>query len=217
LEESRERGVRWRSIRILGGEPTCHPDFLEIVDLIVRYREGFSPDTLITVVSNGYSERANTLVSRLPAVVRVENTAKTGREQPGFFTFNVAPVDLKDYRRADFSNACFDTEDCGIGVTPYGYYPCAVSGAIDRTFGLDLGRKTLPEDRDDMKRELRTFCALCGKFKLYTPQRLDGPVMSRTWVGAYERSRKSPALLTRLAESPDPGPAAWEKRTSSSS
>lgn len=26
---------------------------------------------------------------------------------------------------------------CGMGVTPYGYYPCAVAGGIDRIFGFN--------------------------------------------------------------------------------
>lgn len=207
LEESRERKIRWKSIALLGGEPTCHPDFLEVVDLVVQFRDEFSPDTQIRVVTNGHSERAKRLLSQLPADVRVKNSAKSSCEQPLFYTFNVAPVDVRDYRRVDFFNACPVTYTCGIGVTPYGYYPCAVAGAIDRTFGFDLGRKVLPEDHDDMKEELRTLCALCGRFKMHTGELrhgpLDGPIMSRTWVEAYERSRQSPRRLSRLAERPD--------------
>ena len=77
--------------------------------------------------------------------VHVNNTAKVTNVQPEFQTFNVAPIDLEGYQGANFSNGCMITQICGIGVTPYGYYPCAVAGAIDRTFGLNLGRKTLPE------------------------------------------------------------------------
>lgn len=203
LEESKERGIRWRSIRILGGEPTCHPDFREVVGLIMRYREEFSPETQVVLLTNGYSERARRLTSELPADVELIDGAKTTRLQPSFCTFNVAPIDMREYRRADFFNACHTTQLCGMGVTPYGYYPCAVAGAIDRTFGFDLGRKLLPQDDDDMEQELRTFCALCGKFKELSEssgEPLDGPVMSKIWVEAYERSRLNPARLSRLDE-----------------
>jgi Radical SAM superfamily/4Fe-4S single cluster domain len=200
LEESRERGIRWKWIRVLGGEPTCHPDFPAIVDLFARFRDDFSPRTRITVITNGYSERARALVSGLPAGVEVEDTGKTTRRQ-SFKSFNVAPVDLPRYARTVFSNACPNTQNCGMGVTPCGYYPCATSGAIDRTFGLDLGRKVLPAEDDDMKKELETFCGLCGLFKREVARVApDGPVMSRTWTEAYERSRKDPARLSRLAE-----------------
>lgn len=198
LEESRERGIRWKWIRVLGGEPTCHPAFLEIIDLLARYRDDFSPQTRITVITNGYSERARALVSRLPAGVQVEDSGKSTRQQT-FKSFNVAPVDLPQYAKTVFSNACPNTQNCGMGVTPYGYYPCATAGAIDRTLGFDLGRKVLPKEDDDMKRELETFCALCGLFKREV-ELVGAPTMSRTWVEAYERSRRDPAQLSRLAE-----------------
>jgi len=217
LEESRRRQIRWKRIGLLGGEPTCHPQFLEVVDLVVRYRDQFSPDTQVRVVSNGHSDRAKRLLAQLPPGVLVKDTAKSSREQPSFYTFNVAPIDLPDYRAMDFSNACPVAQDCGLGVTPYGYYPCSVAGAIDRTFGFDLGRKALPADRDGMKQELRTFCALCGRFKMHVggphDGPLEGPVMSPTWAQAYERSRNDPPRLTRLPEWSDPdgstGPARW--------
>jgi hypothetical protein len=200
LEESKERRIRWKQLVLAGGEPTCHPDFLEIVDLVVRYRDEFSPETQVGVVTNGYSERARALLSQLPADVRVRNSAKTSRVQPSFHTFQVAPVDVPGYRRADFFNGCWETRECGMGVTPYGYYPCPVAGAIDRIFGLDLGRKVLPEEQDHMKAELRTFCALCGRFMLGACVPSEGPVTSRTWTEAYERARKSPARLSRFTE-----------------
>ncbi len=35
LAESRDRGQKWRMIRVIGGEPTIHPNFLEIIGLLV--------------------------------------------------------------------------------------------------------------------------------------------------------------------------------------
>lgn len=198
LEECRETGIRWQWIRVLGGEPTLHPDFLEIMGLFARYRDEFSPRTRLTVNTNGYSERSRTLVSRLPAGVEVEDSGKVGPKQR-FKSFNVAPVDLPRYSGVDYANACANTYHCGIGVTPYGYYPCATAGAIDRTFGFDLGRKVLPGADDDMREECRALCGLCGLFKREADT-VYQPVMSSTWVEAYERSRKNPTPLSRLAE-----------------
>ena len=88
-----------------------------------------------------------------------------------------------------------------MGVTPYGYYPCAVAGAIDRIFGFNR-RKTLPEPDDDMREELRQFCAVCGHFKARTSEPLTGPVTSPTWQKAYARSHQRPAKHPRLAGAP---------------
>jgi hypothetical protein len=210
LEESRQRNIRWELIGLLGGEPTCHPEFLQVVDLVRRYRDEFSPKTEIRVVTNGHSQRTKELLARLPPDILVIDSDKHDRDQSGFFTFNVAPVDVPGYEKADFFNACPVLHLCGMGVTPYGYYPCGVAGAIDRTFGFDLGRTTIPAEYDDMKEEIRNFCALCGRFKAHTGElsrgRLGGPVMSPVWVEAYARARNSRPPLSRLPEMPDVSP-----------
>jgi hypothetical protein len=202
LEESRAGRVQWKRISVAGGEPTNHPQVLEIMNLVLAYRSRYFPKARVLLKTNGYGERVNKVLSLLPPGVQVMNTAKNAKVQARFQTFNVAPIDVEGYEGADFSNACYVTWSCGLGVTPYGYYPCAVAGAIDRTFGLDLGRKTLPEPDDPMITELRTFCRLCGHFKPPPGERLSGPVMSSTWVKAYARSRQNPSTLSRLAESP---------------
>jgi hypothetical protein len=203
LEESRANRIQWRHIDLLGGEPTNHPDFMEIVNLVLEFRDRYSPKTRVVLWTNGYGERVNRILSLLPPGIEVENTAKTTKVQTGFYTFNVAPVDVPGYAGADYSNACSAVTLCGLGVTPYGYYPCAIAGAIDRTFGLNLARAEMPKPDDPMKDELRTFCALCGMFKPPTGEPLKGPVMSPTWVQAYARSHGNPPKLSRLPESHD--------------
>ena len=200
LEESRAAGNPWKAIQVLGGEPTNHPQFVEIMNLIVEYRDKYSTKTSIQLNTNGYGERVNRMLSRVPAGVTIKNSSKTTKAQTEFCTFNVAPIDLEEYAGADYANGCFVSQICGSGVTPYGYYPCAIAGAIDRTFGLNMGRKTLPEPNDAMIQELRVFCALCGHFKPPTSEELPGPVMSPTWVEAYTRSHRCPPKLSRLPE-----------------
>lgn len=200
LDETRLNRIQWRRISVLGGEPTLHPQFQEIMKLILEYCEKYSPHTRVVVVTNGYGDRVNNTLIHLPARVKVRNTAKKSQIQRDFNTFNVAPVDVQEYAGADFSNGCWITEGCGMGVTPYGYYPCAVAGGIDRIFGFDLGRSTLPEPDDDMEQQLRAFCTYCGHFKLPTAQPLVGSVMSPAWSLAYARSRREPVVLSRLPE-----------------
>jgi len=203
LDETRDTKTQWKHIRLLGGEPTTHPQFLEILNLIKSYRDNFFPATRIVVVSNGHGDKVNRMLSLVPAGIEVENTAKTSKVQTHFQSFNVAPIDVPKFASSDFCNACRVVTTCGIGVTPYGYYPCAVAGSIDRTFGLNLGRKELPKPGDAMTEELRTFCRLCGLFKPGTTKELHGPVMSPTWEAAYDRSHSNPARLSRLPEAPE--------------
>ena len=43
----------------------------------------------------------------------------------------MAPKDDHRHIFSDFRNCCWITEECGLGLTPYGYYHCAIAGGID--------------------------------------------------------------------------------------
>jgi hypothetical protein len=182
LRDSQTAGIRWERIRLLGGEPTLHPDLAAILRLLARYRARHNPRLRLVIGTNGRGRRVRRIVSRLPSFMTVKNTYKTERARL-FRPFNLAPADLRRYRYADFSSGCRILEDCGLGLTPQGYYPCAIAGGIDRIFGFRLGRKRLPAPEDDMRDLLERFCPLCGHFGFAWPTKR--PRMSVTWRQAY--------------------------------
>ena len=186
IRESTEAQIRWRRIRLLGGEPTLHRDFFDILRLLLDYRDRHNPGLRIVVCTNGCGGRVNRALARLPRGIEVKNTFKTDRQRL-FRPFNMAPADSLRYRFADYAGGCRILEDCGIGLTPSGYYPCAVAGGIDRIFGFGLGRKTLPGYGDRMTDHLRTFCPLCGHFGFSWPTRR--AKLSPAWKKAYAAAR----------------------------
>lgn len=195
IQEWMARGKRWRRIRVLGGEPTLHPQFREIMAELLRYRT-WSPQTLIEVVTNGHGAEVEARLKELPGDVWVENSRKQSIVQPHFGPFNLAPVDDPAFRHVDFANACAIARDCGMGLTPMGYYPCALAGGIDRVTGDGLGLQSLPDDTDDMLPLASKFCRLCGRFRdgHYVPPQLRPALteerMSRTWRELYARWRE---------------------------
>lgn len=183
LAQSREQGAGWDRIRLLGGEPTLHADFFGIVDLLLAYRDDGHPDLRIVVCTNGAGRRVRRVLDGLPEGVVVKNTFKSNRQRL-FRPFNKAPVDAPLLHRfSDFSAGCRILEDCGLGLTPLGYYPCAIAGGIDRVFGFHLGRPRLPSPDDDMRDLLSVFCPLCGHFGVsgFTKE----AKLSPTWKSAY--------------------------------
>jgi len=182
IRESIAAGRRWERVRLLGGEPTLHPDFAAIVEMLRAYRARRNPGMRIVVCTNGSGADVNRRLARLPADVAIKSTGK-GARQRLFRPFNMAPVDLVRYRWADFTCGCRILEDCGLGLTPQGYYPCAVAGAIDRVFGFGRGRAHLLAPGEEIIEDLDLFCRLCGHFGFAWPTRRTR--MSPAWVKAY--------------------------------
>jgi len=191
VNESIKRGKRWRRVRVLGGEPTLHPQFAKVVEELLRYKR-WHPDCIVEVVTNGYGPEVNRALAALPPDVMIDNSQKTTPIQPTFGPFNLAPLDDHKYRNADFSNGCAVLRDCGMGLTPLGYYPCAVAGGIDRILGARLGVDQIPNDGDDMVEAAAKLCGLCGRFrdghfvpKLLRPE-LRAQRTSPTWAKLYK-------------------------------
>lgn len=164
LEASVARGYHWTLIRLLGGEPTLHPEFLGIIELLRAYRGKHQKTLRIEVVTNGYGRKVNEVLQRIPPDIIVRNTKKAGSQQGGFEPFNRAPCDLDEHRNSNFASGCWITQYCGMGLTPTGYYHCAVAGGIDRVFGLGIGRSSIPDVRDPMHTEMSKLCRYCGHF-----------------------------------------------------
>jgi hypothetical protein len=182
IAQTLERRIPWKRIRILGGEPTLHSRFFDIVDLLIDYRRVHNPAVRLVVGTNFYGRRVRRILRQLPPSISIKSTLKTSPTNL-FKPFNVAPVDTRYNRFSDYTCACRIIAECGLGLTPSGYYLCAVAGGIDRILGYQLGRPTLPEASDTFEDQSAAFCPLCGHFGFQWPTRK--PRISKTWRLAY--------------------------------
>ena len=187
VSQSVDKKVRWERIRLLGGEPTLHSRIFDIIDLLLAYRRDFNPSVRIVLGTNFFGDPVHRVLKNLPREIVIKSTLKSSRANL-FKPFNVAPVDTVLNRFSDYSCGCRIIEDCGMGLTPSGYYMCAVAGGIDRIFGHRLGRPELPDIEDTFADQMAAFCRLCGHFGFQWPTRK--PRQSRTWREAYRRLSK---------------------------
>jgi len=196
IKESRGANKKWERIHILGGEPLTHPDILKIIDLLIEYKNSFSPKTIIRLLTNGYGPQATALLPKIPPSIEVINSHKKSQYNADFTCFTNAPIDFDKYKSAVFSNACWRTTACGLSLNKYGYYPCSVCGGIDKVFGFDLGRKILP-DKVDAKilKTLDLLCRYCGGF-LYSRYKIPPGCASATWAKQLQTYKTNKPLLT---------------------
>jgi sulfatase maturation enzyme AslB (radical SAM superfamily) len=189
LAQSAAQQIAWQRIRVLGGEPTLHSRFFDIIDLLTAYRQTHNPAVRLVVCTNFHGAKVRRVLEQLPPSIVIKSTLKTSRTNL-FRPFNVAPADRRLLNRfSDYTCGCRIIEECGLGVTPSGYYMCAVAGGIDRVFGCHLGRPTLPDPYDTFEDQMAAFCPLCGHFGFQWPTRK--PRQSRTWRLAYAAARQA--------------------------
>lgn len=206
VEESIVLNKKWELINLLGGEPSVHKDFLEIVPLILNeYILKYAPNTILQVTSNGFGEVVQKKLAQLPKhpnLIIDYASFKDEKVIPYFSPFNDAPIDDPKVQPTEYHKGCWVTAYCGIGLNQLGYYPCGVAGGIDRIFGFGLGVQSLHEVDSQIAKYLDTFCRYCGNFTDYEKNQGDfiprnekaaliQPVVSNSWRKAYKNYNKN--------------------------
>lgn len=215
IAESKACGKEWVRIALTGGEPTLHPDIMEIVGLVLEYRNTCLPKrSFVQIVTNGYGQSEEVLKKIQSTYTQevfpqrvfnqfVRNNGKRNKvvlHSP----VNMAPVDNEALKDSDFRDGCWVTETAGLCLTRHGYYFCGTGAAIDRVFGYNIGIQALNEVCMHKFIDQRSqLCRLCGRFNdLSISQELFGPNWvieeraSATWEKAFKAYHDSKPVLT---------------------
>lgn len=205
INESIRLGKKWERINVLGGEPTLHPDFFNIIELLqTKYADKFDSNLVIQVVSNGKISKSRDLckdVEKFKNVIIDYNSYKTDNSIDFFTSFNDAPIDDSEFKNADFSKGCWVAADSGFGLNKNGYFACPNCSGIDRVMNLGIGLKSFNDLTDElMKKQFEICCKYCGFFKHYSsnmgnfiPRNQREPfrnIISKTWKESYAEYNK---------------------------
>ena len=181
ISESITNNIKWQKIRLLGGEPTLHKDIFTFINLLRDYRDNFSQDTKIQIVTNGFGNVVKKKLKDIPSDVEIENSNKSSSFQPQF-----APIDLEEHKNSDFSKGCWIPSICGIALDMHGYYPCSAAAAFDRVLGFDKGLKQFPKF-GDLEKMFSIYCKYCNHYLDKINSFTDFPVNSDESVEEFEK------------------------------
>ena len=146
-EAQASKGVKILSV--MGGEPTIHPRFVDIVELL--HQDLVKPGVvgLLRIATNG--KKPLPRLSFKPATVVSLPSQKKHR-----YSF-IAP---QDSGQATLN--CRVPYTCGVALNKFGYSPCGAGGAVARLFGLgQFIRDRLPSSPEEFIDYRNLLCTLC--------------------------------------------------------
>ncbi|MCK9544336.1 MAG: radical SAM protein [Novosphingobium sp.] len=163
VSDSEELKKKWQEVTVVGGEPTLHPDFEVIMEILLKYTR--KNNIKLVVLTNGYpvtSPVLQKLVDNNPEIV-VANTFKSPNVHPSHIPMTIAPVDINFYY--EDNNPCDVPVRCGMGMNKNGYFACNSAASIDDVLQLGLGVKCLNDlNEKNLRENAKKICKYCGYY-----------------------------------------------------
>jgi len=169
-------GHKFNQMAISGGEPLLNPEISEIVEILTKSNLA----KRYTVLTNGTIEHN--------LKVEVFNSHKNERTQPNHTRLQgVAPIDVNLFGEKPIKQ-CFILHQCGLGYSRNGFYPCVISAAIGRIFGINGIRYWKDINDTNLTKLLWQTCRYCGYYLCDSlPEyRYPTTMMTDSWKKALE-------------------------------
>ena len=152
-------------IGLFGGEPTLHPQVLEIIDHLTPLKK--QTHTPLYIYSNGVGpivkEKIREIRKQFSLAVQISitkvspNRNSAASHIPLFQAASDYPLQPQIYE----PKHCKSVEICGHALTPYGAFVCVNASATAKLLHLDIGLKTIPTLAEFSKLQ-RQFCRYCN-------------------------------------------------------
>jgi len=167
IAETENLNHKWKRIKVVGGEPTLHPEVLDIV--AVLYEHCRSRGTLLSFHTNSATSKTRqiykSLQAKFPSLMGFSSPKTLGQTiYPQFFiTPWINPEDIGE-KNAIQKGACWCPTECGMGLSSTGYGICCGIHMYVRAYKTDSEIKTLADlfDPDKIVAHIERFCTHCG-------------------------------------------------------
>jgi hypothetical protein len=192
INDSITLNYKWDKIVLQGGECTLHPQFNDICQVLIRYKQ-WNPSSIIAVNTNGFATRTQECIKDAEQQgFSIENSYKSKdiidkTIKYDYIPVNIAPIDVSCELQ---KMGCFQSSVCGVTVNNQGYWECSPSAAASRVFPFYKPICTELKDltEDGAKRAFDEHCKYCG-FALPTG-RIKDQQTSATWQKYFDLYNK---------------------------
>ena len=190
LEEASHGGPRWTRIVLTGGEPTMHPGFEELVDVMMDYKQRRNPECHMTTFTYHHPEHYCKIerATRKHPLFQVWDTGKQEGRIHRWAPF-MAPIDNPKRDPNHFYRGChMNCRLCGTGYDYKGFYCCPVATNIARIFGMDMAIQH-PKDvtLESLTDQFQAVCPKCGLYNYYPAGDSAKDLVSKSWLEAFRR------------------------------
>lgn len=196
MEILRPRFRKRDSFHLMGGEPTLHPQIIDIIKIISN---SFKSKPIILVRSNGRSEFTKQVIKNInkltsdginvTCITTKETLADVQEHFPIFQSIIDFPEIIKKHNLIEPYNfaidKCWVPRECGIGITPFGIFLCTRAVAIAHLLHLDIGENHFFSFDDLMKRQGDIICKYCYRqtreLRSSLEESKNNPEITSTW------------------------------------
>lgn len=195
-EMVRAAGMEVHKVRLTGGEPTLHPDFVEIVQTV---RKVWNPEQRIVVMTNGTNQPRPSLFRSFARYSHSSNGPKKAEEHVSYL---VSPTDLGMTPELGVSHDCFIQKGCGRLFDAFGFSFCILAGAMGRFLRIDPYSPTpILRGNPDICRHCVCSLPRPKRWKVWTTVRnKELPSVTPTLAAGIQAFRESPFLFRRFEE-----------------
>lgn len=136
-------------ISVMGGEPTIHPEFVRIMEMLHNELELTGMVKNLRIATNGIIP-----IPDLGFPVKALVSPVARKQHRSSF---IAPIDSGQKTRR-----CVVPWHCGMAINKFGYSPCGPASAIARLFEIDgFTRKEMPSGPEAFRGYEQKICPLC--------------------------------------------------------
>jgi len=191
VDETVSCNHKWSCITITGGEPTLHPGFLDICEILTAYRKKFNQDTILKFETNGNGIITEKMILEAHKIgftvglsFKKDNAINIHGECIPYVPVNNSPTD----NSAQYVLGCNISKDCGVCRNYLGWFECTPAGAQARVFNYKPLAKTLADflnlKDDEIYKAFFLHCRHCGHS--WEQPRSCEQITSKTWQEALD-------------------------------